>query len=1067
MLFYTGLRYYFLHIILSCLGMMMASMSFGQEIETLQQRLQGAINDSSKVEVMTMLSQVLLDSGRLEESIEYAENAMSLSQDASNLRLLNILARATRQQEKYAASLNYYLQSQKELAAMDQPRRLAEVNTEVGELYQEWGILEKAVDYFELGLKGWEELEEQDKVIYLLKRSAATYQQLGNYEKALEYSKKQLTYIEKEEDPAKKVAVLSSISNLNVNLNQIDEALTTQEDILSIYQGTGDSVGISSAYNNIGFLSRRQKKLEQSLKSFQQSIKYAINPSPVTYVNIGVIHQVLGNYEPSLLSFFEAAKIQEKAGNKEEVARVCNYISAVYQTLDDSENALRYTERAIKFGEESGSKETLATSYKALSDIYAGLGRNKRALGYYKEYASTKQAAQQEANQELKKALERQVEAEEQENELKLLLVDKELSQLSLRRLQLEAEKKQQDYQLQLQQQRLANAALEQKELEKEKNLQRLILEKGRIEAAQKDSEIKTLQASDSIQRLALKQKELEEQERLKDIELLKQREEVRRLQAEEEKAKASQERQKLLIGIGVGAMILLFILVGLILQRRANAKLRMQQQQLNKQNLKLQEQADEITVQAEELMQQKDEIIAQRDYIEDKNIELERQKDTIQKSYDNIRILSDIGQQITATLDLSLIIRTVYESVNRLMDAASFGIGIYNEKLDALEFKDFIEKDEVLPYSIDYIKDDSLPSVQCFVEKKEIVINNLKEAYDMFSLSTEDNRGEVPSSLIYMPLKIEDRSIGVITVQSFQDNAYSDTELTILRSLASYATIALENSNSYDQLMAVNEIIKEKNDQITDSLRYASTIEESILPTPGWFEEHFDSYFTIYRPKDIVSGDFYWGHSADGYTVLAVVDCTGHGVPGAFMSMIGNALLNRIIRENKEYDPGTILVQLNQGVKDVLNQQEHGRSEGMDVCLCRLKQIEGEDSIELAYAGAKRPLYYMAGGELAHLKGDKLSIGWLRKKEDSTEDFTTQTIYLPSGSLLYLTTDGFVDNPSPHRSKIGTGKLKKMLNEHQEDLEALGQDLNSLLDQAAEVREQRDDVTLIGVKLQ
>jgi serine phosphatase RsbU (regulator of sigma subunit)/tetratricopeptide (TPR) repeat protein len=1052
-----------------------SSGAWAQSIGELEAKLKEAKTDSAKVVVLRKLSQALLEEGKPDLSIAYANQALDLVANPNDLPLFTVLARANRDKAQYATSLNFYLQAQKEAQKQKLAKEQAQLNTEVGKLYKDWGLEEKAVEYLQLALEGWKALGNRPQTIDLLSDLIVGYQRIGNYPKALSYNQELLALYEEANSPKQIINALSNISNLHLLLQHPNDALATQQRILELNQSMQDSAGIASAYNNLGFLYRRLNQLEPSLQAFQQSLAYSRQPNPVTLVNIGVIYQVLGNYEPSLLSFFEAAKLREAERNGAEVARVCNYIAAVYQTLEDSENALRYAERAVQFGQDASSKETLIASYQLLSDIYISLGRNKRALSYYKDHAAMKDSLQEEERMRLQDALARQVDAERKEKDLKLLLVDQEINQLSLRKLQLETEKKEQDYQLQLRSQELTNAELRQKELEKESSLRALTLEKQRIEAEKKDREIAVLQTRDSLQNLTLRQKELEEAERQKDIELLKQREALQQLRMQEEQAERERERNMFWAGLAVVLVILMLILGGFILQRRANAKLRRQQEQieaqnaqLNNQNLKLQEQADEITVQAEELMQQRDEIMAQRDYIEDKNKQLEEQRNAIQRAFTNIQVLSDIGQKITSTLDLSMIIRTVYESVNRMMDATSFGIGIYSEKLKALEFKDFIEKDEVLPYSVDYISQTGLPSVRCFVNQEEILINNLKQAYDVFSISTEDNRGEIPASLIYMPLLIQERTIGVITVQSFKENSYDEKAVTMLRSLASYASIALDNSHAYDQLKEVNEIINEKNQQITDSLRYARTIEESILPKAEWFDLHFADHFVIYRPKDIVSGDFYWAHEADGSVILATVDCTGHGVPGAFMSMIGNALLNRIVKENRVYDPATILDHLNTGVKEVLQQQDHDTSEGMDVCLCRI--VRNGQGSKVVFAGAKRPLYYLLEGEeeLQELKGDRLSVGWPYKRLHNQDlMFNNLEVDLPAGTQLYLTTDGYVDNPGVNRAKLGTPLFKKIvLLNKQEAMERQGDELLAVLEEATQQREQRDDITVIGIKL-
>ncbi len=348
-----------------------------------------------------------------------------------------------------------------------------------------------------------------------------------------------------------------------------------------------------------------------------------------------------------------------------------------------------------------------------------------------------------------------------------------------------------------------------------------------------------------------------------------------------------------------------------------------------------------------------------------------------------------------------------------------------------------------------------------------EIFINNLADVYDVFSISTETNRGETPSSLIYLPLMVEERKVGVITVQSFKDNAYKQADVTLLRTLGSYISIALDNSTAYGQVTNANEQIQEKNQQITDSLRYALTIQEAILPTENWLTNHFDSHFVLYKPKDIVSGDFYWGYHTADYNILAVIDCTGHGVPGAFMSMIGNSLLNQAIKELEMQSPAKILGFIDEHIKDVFSKGGTETTEGMDICLCRFeKATSGETKV--TFAGAKRPLYFInQQGEFNSLKGDRLSIGWPYKKRKGDTMFHDKSISLPKGTQLYLTTDGYVDNHGLKRSKIGSPKLREMLEtNYQKPMSKQKEILSHFLMEQQGKNEQRDDITLIGVKL-
>lgn len=270
------------------------------------------------------------------------------------------------------------------------------------------------------------------------------------------------------------------------------------------------------------------------------------------------------------------------------------------------------------------------------------------------------------------------------------------------------------------------------------------------------------------------------------------------------------------------------------------------------------------------------------------------------------------------------------------------------------------------------------------------------------------------------------------------------------------------------------NHIILKANEKITASINYAQTIQQAILPTGRNMQEALDDFFVIYRPKDIVSGDFYWfAHikaKKEGdvdKVFIAVADCTGHGVPGAFMSMIGNTLFNEIVNHDGIYQPARVLTLLNERTQIALKQNaknsEGSNQDGMDVCLCLLERTTHTQT-KVTFSGAKRPLYVYKGSEFMELKGDRKCIGGFHK---GVVGFSDNEFMLDNGSVLYLTTDGFADQNDPNRRKIGSRRLKKMLSDNAHLLmfrQKLA--LENVLDGHKQDSDQRDDITIVGIKL-
>ncbi|GBF51710.1 serine/threonine protein kinases [Leptospira ryugenii] len=278
----------------------------------------------------------------------------------------------------------------------------------------------------------------------------------------------------------------------------------------------------------------------------------------------------------------------------------------------------------------------------------------------------------------------------------------------------------------------------------------------------------------------------------------------------------------------------------------------------------------------------------------------------------------------------------------------------------------------------------------------------------------------------------------------------------------------SLEQYNQ--EIMEQKKEIEKKNHDITESIRYARTIQQSILPSRELISWALPDSFILFRPRDVVSGDFYWFTSKsillegkeETLVVIAAADCTGHGVPGAFMSMIGNSLLNDIVNARGVHDPDEILNLLHRGVRYSLNQEMTESRDGMDIALCSL-YLERR---ELYYAGAMNSLYFVQNGELQELKADRRSIGGTQK--EGQRIFTKHTIDVNQDTCFYMTTDGYLDQFSGLDHKKFMSKRfkdliidnhKNPMSEQKEVFEATMKDWMNGCDQI-------DDILVIGVHI-
>ncbi|HMT28291.1 MAG TPA: response regulator [Bacteroidia bacterium] len=256
-------------------------------------------------------------------------------------------------------------------------------------------------------------------------------------------------------------------------------------------------------------------------------------------------------------------------------------------------------------------------------------------------------------------------------------------------------------------------------------------------------------------------------------------------------------------------------------------------------------------------------------------------------------------------------------------------------------------------------------------------------------------------------------------------------------------------------------ELIEVKNREILDSIYYAKRLQEAILPNKNLLTNLFPESFILYYPKDIVAGDFYW-LGTGSRAILAIADCTGHGVSGALMSMLGMSLLNQLVNGKKITDPAILLDLLHVAVVEALNQKENDSNEGMDIAICCFD----EQSNSFHYAGANRPLWLIRKGELITYPADKMPIGGVQIQ--NRPSFTNHTLQLHPGDRIYLSTDGYADQfGGEFGKKMMTKNLKELLsNSSDTTMHDQGIMLHDFFEKWKGNHEQVDDVLMMGIEI-
>ncbi|MGZ3902591.1 MAG: SpoIIE family protein phosphatase, partial [Bacteroidia bacterium] len=359
-------------------------------------------------------------------------------------------------------------------------------------------------------------------------------------------------------------------------------------------------------------------------------------------------------------------------------------------------------------------------------------------------------------------------------------------------------------------------------------------------------------------------------------------------------------------------------------------------------------------------------------------------------------------------------------------------------------EAAEYMEKYAVLKDSLDGVKNhEVLEEMQTRyeTEKKEQQIDLLNK--DNLLKETQLNDEKMVRYFMF-------GFIAVVVISSvFIYNAYRNKKR---------ANELLKEKNT--EIQRQRNLLGEKNKEILDSINYAKNLQDAILPSLAGIRKHLPGTFIFYKPKDIVAGDFYWFFHSGNALFIAAADCTGHGVPGAMVSMVCTNALNKVVKEQSIKDPGEIL----NAVKDIVVEtySKSAVKDGMDISLASITKQGNETKV--LWAGANNPLWYIKDGSFAEIKADKQPIG----KFDYSKPFTTHAVSLSTGDNLFFITDGYADQfGGPKGKKFKYAQLKELLCKNaalspEEQEHQLIKEFNDWSTGHLQV----DDVTIIGIRL-
>ncbi len=552
------------------------------------------INDSTRVNMLNQQANNLIKSDPV-AAAEIASEAKDLAEQLGYrngiTESLQILGQSYKVQKEYLMSLEHYLIAAKALENRSDLLSLAEIQTDIGFLFVEWGVHKKATEYFSRAYELKEAMGDTAGQIELLSLMGDTYYQSGNRQEAKIYYQLLLNLYNQKDQKEELLAVLERLSELH-QINESEQALEYELHSLKIKKEMEDYQGMSVSYNKIGNFYKNMNDNDQALTYYKKSLELSqklsgeeeVSPKDDILMDIAFIYQAKGEYDQALKYLFSALEIRRAREDFVSSALVNHEISFTYQALGKLKPAREYAEMAVRWSERGKAYEVLKDSYKLLSDIYLNSNNDEKALKYYKKYSEIMNQLLVTQTKQKQQLLEQQLEIERKEKDFRLLQVEKEIKDLEVKELQYIADKKEGDIELLKKEKELQQIRLKHQQSEKEKAQQALQLSQQAYEAEKNSKEI-------GLQAMRLNQKDLEEKERQKTIALLEERKAL-----QESELKISQAMRTFFLWLSVLFAIILFLIYrSYRLKKKANTRLALQNMEIQQQKDRLEETLKEL----------------------------------------------------------------------------------------------------------------------------------------------------------------------------------------------------------------------------------------------------------------------------------------------------------------------------------------------------------------------------------------------------------------------------------------------------------------------------------------
>ncbi len=863
-----------------------------------------------------------------------------------------------------------------------------------------------------------------------------------NIIKKIDSFKKQLKVFEKDNNKRSVAAILDSIGNLYMKQHARADAVQFFDDAVKAKEIIGDKKDVAKILGKEAKLFFEMEQYDNALQTYEKALKVneeLKNKDEVASIlnNLANIYNYTYRTDDALHAYEKLVTLKTELKDNKGISDAFSNIGDIYLTKQDAEKAIDNYNKSLKLDIGLKDKKGQASTYNNLGVAFhkkgdykkssenhdkalelfqelndrAGLSKTYNNLGnnYYKlkEYPK--------AFENYEKALKINHELKDDKGEVTALfnignmykeqkVYNKALTNFT-KSIDIAKRINFQDA-LAKNYRAVSGVYYEQKDYQKAFDNYKLYVDSKFVEDDEEQLSAMQTKVSGDLEIQKLKEK-LSSQTLLSKLKDDKAKKTIELKELELEKKDAVNKKQRILIFSFIIGFIIVIIFLILIFR---------QYKQIKKANQLLAQKNEEI-------MQQKEEITAQRDQLEVINIELEKLSIVARETDNAVMIMDGQGN---------------FEWVNAGF-VRLFGITL--EQLINERGKNFIETSASADAKDLFIA--------CIEDK--ITVN-----YDTYTFNAKGDKIWTQTTLT--PIINADGA--VIKLVAIDSNI---TQIKLAEEEIKQQNEEIKAQS--EQLQKMYKQLEAKNLQIIDSINYARRIQEAILPRQSLMKQVIPLSFILFRPKDIVSGDFYWFSQQGDKIFIAAVDCTGHGVPGAFMSMIGNTLMNEIVVNKEIHTPSSILLELNKGISYSLTQGKEGeetQDDGMDISICCIENSKKQ--ITLALAG--HTAYIVKNDVIEPLEGDVYSIGGMFSGKTEIS-YTDHVINVTEPMSVYMCSDGYQDQfGGPDNKKFMTSRMSKLFLEiHKEEMTVQHDILNTKIEEWKGSRKQLDDILVIGLK--